>query len=72
MYFEIVSKYVPLGLATPLLILIGVSGSIAIQPLLGDAKNAALFEDYIGAAIILGVFALLTLWFRRWRSGSLY
>ena len=66
------AKYVPLGLATPLLILIGVSGSIAIQPLLGDAKNAALAEDFAGAVIILGIFALLTLWFRRWQSGSLY
>ena len=65
-------KYVPLGLATPFLILVGVSDSIAIQPLLGDAKNAPLAEDFIGAVIILGVFALMTLWFRRLQSGSLH
>ena len=64
--------YVPLGLTAPFLILVGVSGSIAIHPLLGDAKNAALVEDFIGAIIILGVFAVMTLWFRRLQSGSLY
>ena len=65
-------KYVPLGLTAPFLILVGVAASLAIRPLLGDAKNAALAEDFVGAVIILGVFALLTLWFRRWQSGSLY
>ena len=65
-------KYVPLGLTAPFLILVGVAASLAIRPLLGDAKNAALAEDFAGAVIILGVFALLTLWFRRWQSGSLY
>ena len=65
-------KYVPLGLTAPFLILVGVSGSIAIRPLLGDTKNAALAEDFIGTAIILGVFALMALWFRRLQSGSLY
>ena len=65
-------KYVPLGLTAPFLILVGVSASLTIRPLLGDAKNAALAEDFIGAAIILGVFALMALWFRRLQSGSLY
>ena len=65
-------KYVPLGLTAPFLILIGVTASLAIRPLLGSAKNAALAEDFVGAVIILGAFALLTLWFRRWQSGSLY
>ena len=65
-------RYVPLGLTAPFLILVGVSASLAIRPLLGDAKNAALAEDFIGAAIILGVFALMALWFRRLQSGSLY
>ena len=65
-------KHVPLGLTAPFLILVGVAASIAIRPLLGDAKNAALAQDFVGAVIILGVFALLTLWFRRWQSGSLY
>ena len=65
-------KYVPLGLTAPFLILVGVAASLAIRPLLGDAKNAALAEDFVGAVFILAVFALLTLWFRRWQSGSLY
>ena len=65
-------KYVPLGLTAPFLILVGVSASLTIRPLLGDAKNAALAEDFVGAVIILGVFALMTLWFRRLQSGSLY
>ena len=65
-------KYVPLGLTAPFLILVGVAASLAIRPLLGDAKNAALAEDFVGAVFILSVFALLTLWFRRWQGGSLY
>ncbi len=65
-------KHVPLGLTAPFLILVGGSASMAIRPLLGDAKNAALAQDFVGAVFILGVFALLTLWFRRWQSGSLY
>lgn len=65
-------KYAPLGLTAPFLILVGVAGSLAIRPLLGDAKNAALAEDFVGALIILCVFALMTLWFRRWQSGKLY
>ena len=65
-------KHVPLGLTAPFLILAGVVASIAIRPLLGDAKNAALAQDFAGAVIILGFFALLTLWFRRWQGGSLY
>ena len=64
--------YVPLGLTSPFLVLVGVAGFLAVRPLLGDAKNAALAEDFIGAAIILGVFALMALWFRRLQSGSLY
>ena len=66
------ARYVPLGLTAPFLILAGVTASIATRPLLGDAKNAALAEDFVGALIILGVFALMTLWFRRWQGGSLY
>ena len=65
-------KHVPLGLTAPFLILIGVAASVAIRPLLGDAKNAALAQDFVGSVFILGVFAMLTLWFRRWQSGSLY
>ena len=63
---------VPLGLTAPFLILVGVTASLAIRPLLGDAKNVALAEDFAGAVIILGVFAVMTLWFRRLQSGSLY
>ena len=65
-------KYVPLGLTAPFLILVGVTASIAIRLLLGDAKNAALAQDFVGAVIILGVSAVMTLWFRRLQSGSLY
>ncbi len=65
-------KYVPLGLTAPFLILVGVTASLAIRPLLGNAKNAAFAEDFVGAAIILVVFALMTLWFRRLQSGKLY
>ena len=36
------------------------------------ARNAAFAEDFVGAAIILVVFALMTLWFRRLQSGKLY
>ena len=42
-------KYVPLGLTAPFLILVGVAASLAIRPLLGDAKNAALAEDFVGS-----------------------
>ena len=65
-------KYVPLGLTAPFLILVGVTASLAIRPLLGNATNAAFAEDFIGAAVILGVFVLMTLWFRRLQSGKLY
>ena len=65
-------KYVPLGLTAPFLILVGATASLAIRPLLGNAKNAALAEDFVGAAILLAVFALMTLWFRRLQSGKLY
>lgn len=65
-------KYVPLGLAAPFLILVGVTASLAIRPLLGNAKNSALAEDFVGAAILLVVFALMALWFRRLQSGKLY
>ena len=64
--------YVPPGLTAPFLVLVGVAGFLTVRPLLGDAKNAALAEDFIGAATILGVFAVMTLWFRRLQSGSLY
>ena len=65
-------KYVPLGLTAPFLILVGVAASLAIRPLLGNARNAALAEDFVGAAILLVVFALMALWFRRLQSGKLY
>ena len=64
--------YVPLGLVAPIAILMGVYGAAAIRPMLGDAKNAALAHDFAGAAVILGVFLLMWLIFRRWQSGTLY
>ena len=64
--------YVPLGLVAPVAILMGVFGSSAIRPMLGDAKNAALAQDFIGAVVILAVFVLMALVFRRWQRGSFY
>ena len=64
--------YVPLGLVAPVFILGGVIGSSAITPLIGDARDAAMAQDFIGAIVILGVFAVMTLWFRLWQSGNPY
>ena len=64
--------YVPLGLVAPIAILMGVFGAAAIRPMLGDAKNAALAHDFAGAIVILAVFLLMWLVFRRWQSGALY
>ena len=64
--------YIPLGLVAPIAILMGVFGAAAIRPMLGDAKNAALAHDFIGAIVILAVFLLMWLIFRRWQSGILY
>ena len=65
-------QYVPLALVAPFAIIVGIVGSAAIRPLIGDAKNVALAQDFAGALIILGVFAFLTLWFRRLQSGNPY
>ena len=64
--------YVPLGLIAPIAILMGVFGSAAIRPMLGDAKNAAFAQDFAGAIVILAVFLVMWLIFRRWQSGTLY
>ena len=61
---------VPLGLVAPIFILVGVIGSTLIRPLLGDAKDAALAHDFIGAAIILGVFLAMALLFKSWQRGT--
>ena len=66
------AEYIPLALVAPIAIIVGIVGSAAIRPLIGDAKNSALAQDFIGALIILGVFAFLTLWFRRLQSGNPY
>ena len=75
-FFRIVrvgpAEYIPLGLMAPIAIFVGLAGSQAIRPLLGDARAAALAEDFAGAFIILAVFAAITLWFRRWQSGNPY
>ena len=65
-------RYVPLGAIAPIFILAGVVGSSAIRPLIGDAKDAAMAQDFIGAVVILAVFAVMTLWFRQWKSGNPY
>ena len=64
--------YLPLGLVAPISILIGVVGSSAIRPLVGDAKEAAMAQDVVGAVVILSVYAALALWFRLWQSGNPY
>lgn len=64
--------YVPLGLVAPIAILMGVSGGAAIRPMLGDAKNAAFAQDFAGAIVILAVFVVMWLIFRRWQGGTLY
>ncbi len=64
--------YLPLGLVAPIATLMGVFGASAIRPMLGDAKNAALAQDFIGAIVILAVFLIMWLVFRRWQSGTLY
>ena len=75
-FFRIVrvgrAGYIPLGLVAPIAIFVGVAGSRAIRPLLGEATNAALAEDFVGAAIILAVFGFLAFWLRRWQSGNPY
>ncbi len=65
-------RYIPLGAVAPIFILAGVIGSSAIRPLIGDAKDAAMAQDFLGALVILAVFAVMTLWFRHWRSGNPY
>ncbi len=65
-------RYVPLGAVAPIFILAGVIGSSSIRPLIGDAKDAAMAQDFIGALVILAVFAVMTLWFRQWQSGNPY
>ena len=76
MFFRIVrvgrADLIPLGLVAPIAIFVGLAGSKAIRPLLGDAKNAALAQDFVGALIILAIFGFLALWFRRWQSGNPY
>ena len=66
------ADYIPLGLVAPIAIFVGVAGSAAARPLLGDAKNAALVQDFAGALIVLAVFGVLTVLFGRWRSGNPY
>ena len=66
------ADYVPLGLVAPIAIFVGVAGSAAVRPLLGDAKSAALAQDFAGALIILAIFGILSLLFRQWRSGDPY
>ena len=63
-------SYVPLGAVAPVFILVGVIGSSAIRPLIGDAKDAAMGQDFVGALVILAVFAVMTLLFRQWQSGN--
>ena len=74
MFFRVVrvgrADYIPLGLVAPIAIFVGLAGSKAIRPLLGEAKSAALAQDLVGALVILAIFGFFTLWFRRWQSGN--
>ena len=76
MFFRMVrvgrADYIPLGLVAPIAIFVGLVGSKAIRPLLGEARNAALAEDFVGAVVILAIFVFFALWFRRWQSGNPY
>ena len=76
MFFRIVrvgrADYIPLGMVAPIAIFVGLAGSKAIRPLLGEARNAALAEDFVGAVVILAIFGFFALWFRRWQSGNPY
>ena len=64
--------FVPLGLVAPFAIFVGIAGSAAVRPLLGEVKNAALAEDFAGAFIILVIFGILSILFGQWRSGNPY
>lgn len=66
------ADYIPLGLLAPIAIFVGVAGSAAVRPLLGDAKNTALAQEFAGALIILTIFGVLPLLFGKWRSGNPY
>ena len=74
MFFRIVrvgrAGYIPLGLVAPISIFVGLAGSKAIRPLLGEARNAAFAQDFVGAMVILAIFGFFALWFRRWQSGN--
>ena len=76
MFFRIVrvgrADYIPLGLVAPISIFVGLAGSKAIRPLLGEARNAAFAQDFVGAVVILAIFGFFALWFRRWQSGNPY
>ena len=66
------SRFVPLGMVAPIAIFVGITGSAAVRPLLGVAKNSALAQDFAGALIILVIFGVLSLLFGQWRSGNPY
>lgn len=76
MFFRIVrvgrADYIPLGLVAPFAIFVGVAGSKAIRPLIGDATDVALAQNFVGAVVILAIFGFFALWFRRWQSGNPY
>ena len=65
MFFRIVrvgrADYIPLELVAPIAIFVGLAGSKAIRPLLGEARNAALAEDFVGAVVILAIFGFFAL-----------
>lgn len=66
------NRHLPLGIVAPVFIVAGMIGSSAVRPLIGDARNAVIAQDFVGAIVIIGVFAIMTIWFRLWQSGNPY
>ena len=66
------AEYVPLGAVAPVAILVGVIGSRAMRPLLGDAGSAVVAGDLVGSVLLLGAFVDFSLMFREWQSGNPY
>ena len=69
---KVARGYVPLGAVAPVAILVGVTGSRAMRPLLGDAREAAFAGDIVGAVVIPGAFVAISLLFKEWKTGNPY
>ncbi|MBM3941097.1 MAG: hypothetical protein FJ318_09540 [SAR202 cluster bacterium] len=65
-------SYIPLGLVAPIAIYLGVLGSRAARPLLGDAADSARAGDFMAAGVTLAVFLALSLVLGKWKGGQAY